>query len=190
MIPLNKLTSKVNPMLLNTLQQVYLTRTNVLNKKNLQSQNIDSIFNEINAFEDGKGITVLKKFDELFGLHQKFPEKQYELLNTSYTDSVIITSILEVQILIKEIEAFCDVLLAKENSIPEHKFKTARSNGAIVDMRLKNMFRNWRNYLEPFLLNLKDDIAKLESIPLGSNLDSQNANLNGNKIKMKTKIKI
>jgi hypothetical protein len=54
MIPLNRLTSKVNPMLLNTLQQVYLTRTNVLNKKKLEAQNIDSIFDDTNAFEDGK----------------------------------------------------------------------------------------------------------------------------------------
>lgn len=179
MIPLSKLSSKTNPMLLNTLQQVYLTRTNILNKKKLEPQNLDSLFDEENAFLDGKGITVLKKFDELFGLHQKFPEKQYELLNTSFTDSIIITSILEAQTLISEIEAFCKVLQEKENSIPEDKLKTARSNGAIIDMKLKNMFRNWRNYLEPFLNNLKGDIANLQKIPLGSNLDTQNSNIKG-----------
>jgi len=182
MIPLSKLTSKTNPMLLSTLQQVYLTRTNVLNKKKLEPQNLDSIFDETNAFEEGKGISVLKKFDDLFGLHQKFPEKQYELLNTSFTDSIIITSILEAKILIEEIEAFCSVLAEKENSTSSDKLKTARSTGAIVDMKLKNMFRNWRNYLEPFLQNLKNDIATLEkTIPLGSNLDSQNVNLKGKK---------
>lgn len=178
MIPLSKLTSKTNPMLLNTLQQVYLTRTNILNKKNLQPQNVDSIFDEENAFSDGKGISVLKKFDNLFGLHQKFPEKQYELLNTSFTDSVLITSILEAQILIKEIEAFNAVLAEKENSISSDRQKTARSNGAVIDMKLKNMFRNWRNYLEPFVNNLKEDISTLQNIPLGSNLDSNNANIN------------
>jgi hypothetical protein len=181
MIPLSKLSSKTNPMLLNTLQQVYLTRTNVLNKRKLEPQNLDSVFDETNAFIDGKGISVLKKFDELFGLHQKLPEKQYELLNTSYLDSIIITSILEAQTLIKEIEAFCAVLLEKENSIDDNKYKTARSNGAIVDMKLKNMFRNWRHYLEPYVKSLNDDIENLRYIPLGSQLDTQNLNLKSKK---------
>ena len=178
MIPLNKLSTRVNPMLLKTLQQVYLVRTSVLNKKQIEAQNIDSVFDEVNAYHDGNGNSILKKFDELFGLHQKFPERQYEILNTSYSDSIIITSILEAEILMKEIQAFCDVLAEKENSITDDKLKTARSNGPIIDMKLKNMFRNWRNYLEPFLNNLKEDIAKLQSIPLGSKLDSENSEVN------------
>jgi hypothetical protein len=95
---LSKLTSKVNPSLLTTLQRLYLIRTGVLNnRKGLNEQNIDSVFDGINNFKDGKGKSVLKKFDELFDLHKSYPEGRYELLNTTYTDAVYITCILEVK---------------------------------------------------------------------------------------------
>jgi hypothetical protein len=94
---LSKLTSKVNPSLLKTLQKIYLIRTGVLNKvTGLSEQNIDAVFDLINNYKDGKGKNILKKFDELFDLHKQYPEKQYELLNTTYTDAAYITCILEV----------------------------------------------------------------------------------------------
>jgi len=178
MIPLTKLSTKVNPLLLNTLQKVYLVRANVLQNKKLQEQKIDAIFEQLNVYQDGKGITILKKFDELFGLHEKFPEKQYELLNTSYTDAILITSILETKNLIKEIQEMCSVLKQKEDSIPENQLKVGRSNGAFIDMKIKKMYANWRAYLEPFVDTLNEEIKKLQSIPLGSKLETVNDKVN------------
>lgn len=178
MIPLTKLSTKVNPLLLNTLQKVYLVRANVLQNKQLQEQVIEPIFDQINVYQDGKGISILKKFDELFGLHEKLPEKQYELLNTSYTDAVLITSILEAKNLIQEIQEICSVFKQKEDSIDDDKLKVGRSNGAFIDMKIKKMYANWRAYLEPFVENLNSDIAKLQSIPLGSKLETVNEKVN------------
>ncbi len=120
----------------------------------------------------------MKKFDELFGLHEKLPEKQYELLNTSYTDAVLITSILETKNLIKEIQEMCSVLKQKEDSFSDSQLKVGRSNGAFIDMKTKKMYANWRAYLEPFVENLNEDIRKLQSIPLGSKLDTVNEQVN------------
>lgn len=178
MIPLTKFSAKVNPLLLNTLQKVYLVRANILNNRKLQEQVIEPIFESINVYQDGRGISILKKFDELFGLHEKLPEKQYELLNTSYVDAILITSILETNNLIKEIEDMIVVFKQKEELIPQNKLKVARSNGSILDMKVKKMYSNWRNYLEPFIENLKQDIKRLESVPLGSRLDTTNAKTN------------
>jgi len=178
MIPLTKLSTKVNPLLLNTLQKVYLVRANVLQNKILQEQVIAPIFDQINVYQDGKGISILKKFDELFGLHEKLPEKQYEILNTSYTDAILITSILEAKNLIMEIQELCAIFKQKEDSIAASKLKVGRSNGAFIDMKIKKMFANWRVYLEPFVENLNADILKLHSIPLGSKLDSVNEKVN------------
>lgn len=178
MIPLTKLATKVNPLLLNTLQKVYLVRANVLQNKKLQEQVIAPVFDQINVYQDGKGISVLKKFDELFGLHEKLPEKQYELLNTSYTDAVLITSILEAKNLIKEIQEICAVFKQKEDVIDASKLKVGRSNGAFIDMKIKKMYANWRAYLEPFVENLNADIAKLQDVPLGSKLDTVNEKVN------------
>ena len=94
---ISKMTAKVNPSILKTLQKVYIIRTGVINnKKQLNEQNIDAVFNSINAYQDGKGLSVLKKFDELFNLHNDYPNEKYELLNTSFTDSIYISCILEV----------------------------------------------------------------------------------------------
>ncbi len=178
MIPLTKLSTKVNPLLLKTLQKVYLVRANVLHNKKLQEQVIAPIFEEINVYQDGKGISVLKKLDELFGLHEKIPEKQYELINTSYTDAILITSILEANNLIKEIHEICAVFKQKEDALDSSKLKVGRSNGAIIDMKIKKMYANWRAYLEPFVENLNADITKLQSIPLGSKLETVNEKVN------------
>jgi len=178
MIPLTKLSTKINPLLLRTLQKVYIVRADVLYNKKLQEQVLEPIFDQINAYQDGKGISVLKKLDELFGLHEKLPDKQYELLNTSYTDAILITSILEAKILIQEIHEICAVFKQKEDSISDQKLKVGRSNGAFVDMKIKKMYYTWRAYLEPFMDYLNADIVKLQSIPLGSKLETVNEKLN------------
>jgi len=93
------MTARVNPTILKTLQKVYIIRTTVLNnKRQLVEQNIDAVFDSINSYQDGKGLSVLKKFDELFNLHNDYPNEKYELLNTSFTDSIYISCILEVLI--------------------------------------------------------------------------------------------
>lgn len=177
MIPLTKLSTKVNPLLLNTLQKVYLIRSNVLLNKQLKEQVIEPVFESINVYQDGKGLSVLKKLDDLFGLHQKFPEKQYEFLNTSYTDAIFISSIVETKNLINEIKEICLVFSQKEQSISDDKLKVARSNGSVLDMKLKKMYGNWRAYLEPFLVYLNTNIQNLEEIPLGAKLETSNNNI-------------
>lgn len=98
---LSKYTAKINPMLLNTLQKLYIARAKVHSSRDLQEQNINVVFDQINIYQDGKGYEILKKFDDLFQLNKNIPVKQYELLNTSYVDAFYITSILEVSILDK-----------------------------------------------------------------------------------------
>ena len=92
--------ARINPTILKTLQKIYIIRTGVLNnKKQLVEQNLDSVFESINLYQDGKGLSVLKKFDELFNLHNDLPLEKYELINTSFTDSIYISCILEVIII-------------------------------------------------------------------------------------------
>jgi hypothetical protein len=100
---LSKLTAKTHPSFLKTLQRIYLIRSKVFTNKNLEEQNLDSVFNNINHYQDGKGLAITNKFDELFSLHKNYPKKQYELLNTSYCDSIYISSYLEVKNYLKMI---------------------------------------------------------------------------------------
>lgn len=93
---LGKLTSKIHPTFLRTLQRIYLIRAKVVSNKNLEEQKIDSVFDNVNIYSDGRGISVTKKFDELFNLHKDLPSAQYELLNTSFIDSLHISSYVEV----------------------------------------------------------------------------------------------
>ena len=74
---LTKHSSKINPLLLQNLQKLYLARARVFHNRNVQLQNIDEIFDGINNYSDGRGITIMKKFDSLFDLkaHSQYPEK-------------------------------------------------------------------------------------------------------------------
>jgi hypothetical protein len=173
---LTKLSAKVNPSLLKTLQRVYLIKTGVINNRTgLQEQNIDAVFEQINTNKDGRGNAVLNKFDELFDLHKDYPKQQYELLNTAYTDSVYITCILETNILIGELKQMIKTLEDKAKEM-EDKVRYARNNGKIIDMKVSSLFTNWKNYLVPYIEYLENDIQKLQKIPLGSKLDTNDEN--------------
>jgi len=168
-------TTKINPLVLQNLQRLYLVRARVFNKVNLAEQNIEPVFNQINFYSEGKGISVLKKFDELFNFeqHKTYPDRQYELLNTSYVDAVFITAVKETEKLINEIKELIGVFEAKEKATDEKLSKSGRSNGPFVDMKAREMYGNWKNYLTPFVEYLESDIKKLNKIPLGSSLDTK-----------------
>jgi hypothetical protein len=174
---LSKLSAKVNPSLLKTLQRVYLIKTGVVNNRTgLQEQNLDEIFEKVNTYQDGRGNAVLNKFDDLFGLHKDYPKQQYELLNTAYTDSVYITCILETRVLIDELKQMIKTLEDKEKEMG-NKVRQARSNGKIIDMKVSSLFSNWKNYLVPYIEYLENDIQKLEKVPLGSKIDTNDENV-------------
>jgi hypothetical protein len=42
----------------------------------------------------------MKLLDKYFGINEDFPEKQYEFFNTSFVDSISITAILSVSIIL------------------------------------------------------------------------------------------
>ena len=65
-----------------------------MNNIQVQPKNLETVFDDVNNFADGSGITVLKKFDDLFGLHQDLPQRQYELFNTTFVDSIYISSLI------------------------------------------------------------------------------------------------
>ena len=173
---LSKHSAKVNPLLLNNLQKLYLIRARVFHNRELKEQNIDEVFDVLNSFQDGRGINILKKFDDLFDfkLHKSFPEKQYELINTSFTDAIFITSVVETRNLINEIKELIKTFKSLELQVNEDARKIARSNGPLIDMKVKKMYANWSAYLTPFIQYLENDIQKLSKIPLGSELDTQN----------------
>jgi hypothetical protein len=110
-------------------------------------------------------------------LHKSFPEKHYELLNTSYTDAVYITAVEETRNIQSEIRELVKTFETLENSVADGSLKVARSNGPWIDMKVKSMFSNWRSYLTPFLEYLENDVNKLQQIPLGSKLDTKNENV-------------
>jgi hypothetical protein len=174
---LSKLSAKVNPSLLKTLQRVYLIKTGIINNRSgLQEQSIDAVFDQVNAYQDGKGNAVLNKFDDLFDLHKNYPRQQYELLNTTFTDSVYITCILETKILIEELKQMIKTLEDKEKEMGD-KIRQARSNGKIIDMKVSSLFTNWKDYFIPYIEYLENDIEKLQKIPLGSKLDTKDENI-------------
>lgn len=55
-----------------------------------------------------------------------------------------------------------------------------RNNGEYIDMPIKNMYKNWILYLQPYIEELKKDLIDIEYIPLGSNISSKDETLNGN----------
>jgi fumarate hydratase, class II len=174
---ISKHSAKVNPLLLKNLQRLYLIRARVFHNRELQAQNIDEVFEVLNSYTDGKGISILKKFDDLFEFkqHKAFPEQQYELLNTSYADAIYITSVEEARNLIKEIKELISTFEQLEAKVDSNLSKIARANGPLIDMKVKKMYNNWKTYLTPFVEYLEADIQKLQKIPLGSNLDTQNS---------------
>jgi fumarate hydratase class II len=176
---LSKQTAKINPSLLKNLQKLYIIRARVFNNLNLQEQKIEEVFNQLNVYKEGRGISVLKKFDDLFNFksHQSYPEPQYELLNTSFVDAMYITSVTETQILIKELKELIKTFEELRDKTNDSLYKIGRSNGALIDMKAKDMFDNWKNYLTPFIEYLESDIKKLQQIPLGSDLETKNEKL-------------
>ncbi len=174
--------SKVNPLILQNLQRLYIIRASVFNNAKLEPQNLTEVFSLLNNYKDGRGLSTLKKLDELFNLekHNKIPEKQYELVNTSFADAMYITAAEETKNLIKDMKDLISTFEAKEKeytSSGDNMTKIARSNGAIVDMQASETFKNWREYLSPFINYLEADIAKLNKLPLGANLNTKNENL-------------
>lgn len=176
---LSKQTAKVNPLLLHNLQKLYIARAKVFNNINLQEQNIEEVFVNVNSYKEGRGINVLKKFDELFDFkqHKTYPQKQYELVNTTFTDAMYITASTEAKNLIKEIQEMIKMYEEKENKISENLMKIGRSNGPVIDMKVKEMFSNWKMALAPFVDYLETDIKKMQKLPLGSKLDTKNENV-------------
>lgn len=176
---LSKHSAKVNPLLLKNLQKLYLIRARVFHNRELQAQNIEEVFEVMNVFADGKGVSVLKKFDELFDFqqHKVFPEQQYELLNTTFSDAIYITSVEEAKNLIGEIKELIKTFEQLEAKADAGLSKIARSNGPLIDMKVKKMYANWRSYLEPFVAYLEADIQKLNKIPLGANLETENGKI-------------
>ena len=136
-------------------------------------QNLDTVFDEINNFSDGNGISVLKKFDDLFSIHKDFPQKQYELFNTSYVDSMYISSILELKILNDEINSLVNVLNEKASKC-EKGVRLGHKNGPYIDMPISSIFTQWRSYLTPFVELINNHQKYLQVIPLASTLESTN----------------
>ena len=170
---ITKHSSKVNPILLNNLQKLYLIRARVFHNRQLQAQNIDEVFEVLNSYSDGKGISILKKFDDLFEFKQNksFPEQQYELLNTSYADAIYISSVEEARNLIKEIKELISTFEKLEALVDSNLRKIARSNGPLIDMKVQKMYNNWKTYLTPFVDYLESDIQKLQKIPINYSTD-------------------
>jgi fumarate hydratase class II len=158
---------------------LYLIRAGVFENRKLEEQNIEPVFDQLNSYKDGRGITILRKFDELFQFkqHSEYTEKQYELLNTTFTDAIYITSVVETKELIKEIRELIKTFEDKENSVDLSILKSGRSNGPFIDMKVRDMYRNWKAYLIPFIEYLEFDIKKLNKIPLGSVLITENKKL-------------
>jgi hypothetical protein len=52
------------------------------------------------------------------------------------------------------------------------KIRMARSNGKIIDMKVGDLFSNWADYLQPYINILKNDIEKLNKIPLNSSIET------------------
>ena len=52
----------------------------------------------------------------------------------------------------------------------------ARSNGNIIDMKVKNLFINWKDYFVPYITYLENKIQKLQKIPLCSKLETNDTN--------------
>jgi fumarate hydratase class II len=50
--------------------------------------------------------------------------------------------------------------------------KTARSNGSFIDLPVKKLFSNWKEYLEPYICSLDKNIKSLIFIPLGSEFET------------------
>ncbi len=175
---LNKVSAKVNPLLLKNLQKLYLVRARVFHNRQLSEQSIEEVFGAVNVYKDGQGLSILKKFDDLFELHKTFPEKQYELLNTSFTDALYITSITETNNLLQELKEIINTFDDLSAKTDDKLRKIARCNGPLVDMKVQEMYTNWKNYLTPFIEYLENDIKKLTQIPLGAKIDTQNKNVN------------
>jgi fumarate hydratase class II len=177
---LSKVSAKVNPLLLKNLQRLYLARAKVFHNRSVAEQNVDEIFEVLNCYKDGRGETILKKFDELFDfpIHKSYPEKQYEILNTSFTDAIYITSITETNHLVSEIKELIKTFNDLSAKVNQNLRKVARNNGPLVDMKVKEIYTNWAAYLTPFIDYLENDMKKLSQIPLGSQIDSQNKKIN------------
>lgn len=139
----------------------------------VQPQNLEIVFEDVNNFADGTGITVLQKFDELFDLHKNFPVRQYELFNTSFVDSIYISSILELRTLNQELTNLINVFNDKASQSGEG-VRLGHKNGPYIDMPISSMFTQWRSYLVPFVELTNNHQTYLQVVPLGSSLQSSN----------------
>lgn len=164
---------KVHPTLLNTLQRVYQIRNIVINKaKPVKPQELSPFFNDFNFFQDGKGTQLLKKFDELFNLHEKISKdypNQYQLLNTSLHDSTYIC-IRELLFNLKgEIKSIVEVLEKKKEEAGD---KVRITRGLKIDSKVSSFFENYIHNLNSYLPEIDILSSKLENIPLNSTFSS------------------
>lgn len=169
----------VNPLLLETMRDIYSLRANILGSSIPKDLNLDSEFDNFNNFSDGSGVKLMKKFDSLFNIsiHKEFPEKNYELLNTTYLDSVYITAVREGLKLHNELKELIQVFQEKKNLVSEELIKNGRSSGPFIEMQAKKMYANWTEYLTPYLDVISNSIEKLKIIPLSSDLNIKNKDL-------------
>ena len=150
-----------------------------MNNIQVQPKNLETVFDDVNNFADGSGITVLKKFDDLFGLHQDLPQRQYELFNTNFVDSIYISSILELKTLHSEINHLINVLDEKASRC-KTGFRLGHKNGAYIDMPISSMFTQWKSYLLPFNELIENHQKYLQVVPLGSSLETSNGDFQSN----------
>lgn len=165
-----------NPMLVNTLKQVYRIRYNIISNKN-QFPSDDSIDTNVCMYSDGSAYALLQRFDRHYGIHHDIPRKQYDLLNTSLIDSLNITAIRETRNLINEIKNLTTLFETKSSEVKQDEHMVARSGGALIDQPVQNLYDSWINKLNRFEATLNESITRLYKVPLNSNYSSTNSNL-------------
>jgi fumarate hydratase, class II len=161
----------INPLLLNTLEQIYSIRAKILGGGTDKPLELDCF----NNFSDGRGVKLMQNLDEIFCIefHKIFPTRQYELFNSSFLDSIYITALTETKYLIKELKELNKTFESKENAVGEEIYKIGRSNGPFIEMQAKKMYANWREYLAPFVEILEKHLDTLKVIPLGSEINAK-----------------
>ncbi len=163
---------RIHPSLLNTLQKVYSIRNKIFNNIVKSSQEISPLFNNVNFYQDGKGLSVLSKMDELFNLHSsynKFPN-QYQLLNTSLHDSSYICTRDLLYNLKSEITNMISCL---ENKKSEAGDKQRVTRGLKIDMKISDFYGNYITNLKSYIPEIDFISTKLEDLPINSTFESK-----------------
>ena len=162
---------KIHPSLLKTLQRVYNIKNQVINKvniKNTTDQDLTPLFNDINLYKDGKGRAVLEKFDEIFNIQYKNKSNDiYQLLNTSFHDSVYLCIRDLLKNLDSEINKMVDCLEKKKAEFALKK-EVRITRGIKVDITLEDFYKGYITNLKSYKSNIESLSIKLGEIPLNS----------------------